>query len=203
VYGCRVLGPLIFDLDGVLRLWDPSIIADAEADNGLPAGALAAAAFRDAARLQLAVTGRLTDARWRQAIADELAASHGDAARRAVAQWSESAGAVQAEVLELVRQQRASRVVAILSNATTRLDDDLRRLGLDAEVDVVFNTSDLGRAKPDHRVFLEVCERLNAAPGTCALIDDSARNVAAAGEVGLAGHHFTTVEDLRGFLSRA
>jgi hypothetical protein len=41
VYGGAVPGPLILDLDGVLRLWDPAIIAGAEASHGLPAGTLA------------------------------------------------------------------------------------------------------------------------------------------------------------------
>jgi putative hydrolase of the HAD superfamily len=201
VYGGAVPGPLILDLDGVLRLWDPAIIADAEANHGLPAGALADAVFRDAARLEQAVTGRLTDAQWRRAIADELATAYGDAARGAVAQWSQPAGAVHVEVLELVRQQRAHRIVAILSNATDRLDDDLRRLGLNSEVDVVFNSSALGHAKPDHRVFLDVCAGLGAAAGACTFVDDSLRNVIAAVELGLAGHHFTTVDGLRAFLS--
>jgi len=62
VYGGAVPGPLILDLDGVLGLWDPAIIADAEASHGLPTGVLADAVFRDAARLEQAVTGRLTDA---------------------------------------------------------------------------------------------------------------------------------------------
>jgi putative hydrolase of the HAD superfamily len=202
VYGGAVSGPLILDLDGVLRLWDPAIIADAEAHHGLPAGALADAVFGATARLEQAVTGRLTDGQWRQTIADELAMAYGEAARGAVAQWSQPAGAVHAQVLELVRQHRAHRVVAILSNATDRLDDDLRRLGLHSEVDVVFNSWDLGYAKPDHRVFVEVCTRLHAAAAACTFVDDTLRNVTAAVEVGLTGHHFTCVDHLRVFLSR-
>jgi putative hydrolase of the HAD superfamily len=197
-----VSGPLILDLDGVLRRWDPAIVTDAEADHGLPAGALARAAFGDPTRLMQAVTGRLTDAQWRRAIADELAAAYGDAGRDAVAQWSVPAGAVHTEVLALVRRERARRTVAILSNATDRLDDDLLRLGLHGEVDVVFNSAVLGHAKPGHRVFREVCARLDAAPGDCAFVDDSLQNVTAAVEVGLAGHHFTTVDGLRAFLGQ-
>jgi len=200
VYRGAVPGPLIVDLDGVLRLWDPAVIADAEADHGLPAGTLADAVFRDAARLKQAVTGRLTDAQWRRAIADDLATVYGKAARGAVAQWSQPVGTVHVEVLELVRQQRPHRIVAILSNATDRLGDDLRRLGLHDEVDVVFNSSALGHAKPDHRVFLDVCARLGAAAHACTFIDDTLGNVIAANEVGLAGHHFTTVDALRAFL---
>jgi putative hydrolase of the HAD superfamily len=109
-------------------------------------------------------------------------------------------GTVHVEVLELVRRQRTHRVVAILTNATDRLGDDLRRLGLQDEVDVVFNSSVLGHAKPDHRVFLDVCARLGAAARVCTFVDDSLGNVIAANEVGLAGHHFTTVDALRAFL---
>jgi len=100
-----------------------------------------------------------------------------------------------------VRQQRAHRLVAILGNATDRLGDDLRRLGLYNEVDVALNSSAVGYAKPDHRVFLEVSARLGTVARAGTFVDDSMSNVIAANEVGLIGHHFTTVDGLRAFLS--
>ena len=63
MYGGAVPRPLILDLDSVLRLRDPAIIADAEARHGLPAGVLAGAVLRGTERLERVVTGRLTDAR--------------------------------------------------------------------------------------------------------------------------------------------
>ena len=40
VLACGHAGPLVLDLDGVLRLWDPAIIAGAERDTWLPVGSL-------------------------------------------------------------------------------------------------------------------------------------------------------------------
>ena len=39
--------------------------------------------------------------------------------------------------------------MALLSDATDRLPRDLQRLGPDGELDAVFNSSELGLAKPD------------------------------------------------------
>ncbi|MEA5116554.1 MAG: HAD-IA family hydrolase [Propionicimonas sp.] len=54
-----------------------------------------------------------------------------------------------------------------------------------------------GVIKPDPAIFRLACERLGTAPEQAVFIDDSARNVAAAAEVGLTGLHFTSAEQLR------
>jgi len=51
-----VLAVVVVDLDGVLRRWDPGVLAGAEAAFGLPAGALGEVAFAPAL-LSAAVTG--------------------------------------------------------------------------------------------------------------------------------------------------
>ncbi|HTZ43207.1 MAG TPA: HAD-IA family hydrolase [Jatrophihabitans sp.] len=192
---------LIIDLDGVLRHWDPAIIQAAEHDNGLPAGALTAAAFGDAGRLKAATTGRITDDQWRAAIADELAAQHGEGGRKAVVDWSEPCGEIDAEVLDLVRDQRAVRTVALLSNATDRLTDDLRRLGVHDEFDAIFNSWQLGVAKPDPLTFRRVHESLGRQAEDCLFVDDAAANVEAAIALGLTGHHYRGAAGLREFLA--
>jgi hypothetical protein len=69
--------PLVVDLDGVLRIWDPEIVSSAERRAGLPRGALDRAALADAATLRAAVSGRISDAHWRAGIAARLVAVHG------------------------------------------------------------------------------------------------------------------------------
>ncbi len=76
---------LVVDLDGVLRIWDPQIVASAERRAGLPPGALDRAAFADPATLRTVVTGGISDAQWRAGIAARLVAVHGEAAAGAVA----------------------------------------------------------------------------------------------------------------------
>lgn len=83
-----------------------------------------------------------------------LEATYGAPAGHAVADWSAHAGNVDEHALRLVRSQRAHRRVALISNATSRLETDLATLGLDNEFDAVFNSSRLGVAKPDPRALL-------------------------------------------------
>ncbi len=196
-----LLRAVVVDLDGVLRRWDPAVIADAEAAHGLPAGALAAAAF-DPELLSVAMTGQISDGQWRDQVAGELAGRFGRlAAAGAVAQWSASAGEVDEDALAVVRGLRGRCRVALLSNATTRLRADLDRLGLTGVLDEVFSSAELGLAKPDPEVFRVVCARLGVAPAECGFVDDTAGHVRAAEAVGLVGHRYVSPAGLVGFLT--
>lgn len=48
----------------------------------------------------------------------------------------------------------------LLTNATTRLHRDLAAIGLTDDFDRVFSSAELGAAKPDHRCFELVLDRL-------------------------------------------
>lgn len=191
----------MIDFDGVLRVWDAAIISDAEAAHGLPAGRLRKAVFDDVARLHRAVTGEITDDEWREQIALELEASFGPGGRRAVAQWSLPAGRVDEEVLHLLRRERGRRTIALFSNATTRLDADLDRLGLSDEFDVVFNSSTLGVAKPARAAFVAVAESLDSDPAECFFVDDAEPNIRAAARVGFQTHLYLDPRHLDSALS--
>ncbi len=192
---------VVVDLDGVLRRWDPGVLAGAEAAFGLPAGAVGEVAFAPAL-LSAAVTGRISDAAWRERVVGQVAGRFGRAAAvGAVARWSASAGEVDPEVLAVVRGLRGRCRVGLVSNATTRLWGDLARLGLAGEVDEVFGTAELGVAKPDPAVFRLVCGRLGVEPGRCGFVDDTAGHVAAAEAVGLVGHRYVSPAGLVGFLT--
>jgi putative hydrolase of the HAD superfamily len=198
-----VISVVLVDVDGVLRRWDPAIISDAERDHGLPAGSLRGAAFADPWLTQ-AVTGALSDADWRAGVTARLTRATTaplDRAAAAVAQWSASAGAVDSDVLELLRRQRGTRTVALLSNATDRLEVDLQRLGVLHELDAVYNSSRLGVAKPDPAVFAAVCADLAVPAQRCAFVDDTLPHVSAAASAGLRAHHFTHAEALEAFLA--
>lgn len=192
---------LIVDLDGVLRHWTGQQTAGIERRHGLPAGSLTAVAFAPE-RLRAAVTGQVSDGEWRAGIAEELTRRHGAGGRAAVGEWSAPVGEVDPDVLRLVRAQRRRRTVALLSNATDRLGSDLRALALDREFDAVFNSADLGVAKPDPEVFRRVCAALGLAPEQCLFVDDSAEHVAAAEAVGLTAHHYRSAAGLGDFLAR-
>ena len=194
--------PLIVDLDGVLRVWDPAIMLDAERQAGLPQGSLANVALGNEALLHEAVTGQISDDQWRQQIIGQLAVSSGEeAAKHAVAQWSKARGLVNTDVLQVIRSQRDVRTIAILTNATSRLDADLVALGLDTEVDVVFNSSSLGVAKPDPRIFRLVGQALDTALSDCVLVDDTRAHAEAAALLGVTTHLYTEPSALGVFLA--
>ncbi|WP_439661697.1 HAD family hydrolase [Lentzea sp. HUAS TT2] len=158
---------LLLDLDGVLRSFPP-----------MPAE-LAARAF-EPSLLRRAITGEITDEQWRQEVGPDFAVT---------------TGGVITEALALVRMARRQCFVALLSNATTRLEVDLATLGLDGEVDAVFNSSRLGLAKPDPAIYRRVLDELGYSTGL--FCDDDAENAAAARAAGLDGVHVPDTAALR------
>ena len=190
---------LIMDLDGVLLHRDLAQRAALESAHGLPEGTLLRYAFQGDT-FEAAITGRVSDEVWRSDIADRLVHDFDGRGREAVQQWSRSYGYLDQDVLEVVQAQRRLRPVVVLTNSTTRLPQELAALGLVEQVDGVFNSAQLGLAKPDSAVFVEVCSRLGVSAQRCAFVDDSAKSVEAAGEVGLQAHHFREVVGLRRFV---
>lgn len=176
---------VVFDLDGVLRRWPPAWNRSIERRFGMPRGSIERVAFGPAL-LERAVTGSLTDDAWREEVARALGALHGSPARDAVDEWSRLRGEVDQAVLELVRDVRREAPVALLTNATTRLHDDLTALGLVGEFDVTVNSADLHRAKPDPWILRRTARLLGASCVDCAFVDDEPRHVVAAGAVGMA-----------------
>jgi putative hydrolase of the HAD superfamily len=196
----RAFDAVLCDIDGVLRHWPaPESI---ERDLGLPAGCLHDAAF-DAARLDPALTGAADDGEWRATMTVYLADRCGsdEVARSAVDAWSALVPTVDAEVVALLRAVRAVIPVALVSNATTRLEEDLARLGLADVADTVVNSARVGVAKPDERIYRIAAERVGATVERCLFVDDREENVVAARRLGMAGCHFRTVDDLRAALA--
>ena len=166
-----MVGVVLFDFDGVVRRFP----RDAEWHDQV-----ASVAF-DPGLLDQAVTGKITDEEWRAEVLRRL----GQNAAAAVEAWSASCGEVNDAVLELVREVRVQTRVGLLTNGTTRLVADLEQLGIADEFDVVFNSCDLGVAKPDLAVYKIVCEQLTVAPSAVFFVDDSPGHVDAAREAGL------------------
>ncbi|MFE2270360.1 HAD-IA family hydrolase [Streptomyces lavendulae] len=198
----RPYDAVLCDIDGVIRHWPAPGPDDLDHTHGLPAGTLAAAAFAPSL-LHPAITGEFTDEQWRSAVVTDLAAICGstDRARSIVAAWSELMPRVGQEVVSLLNRVREVATVALVSNATTRLESDLARQGLDGLADAVVNSSRIGVAKPDPRVYLIAAERVGAPICRCLFIDDTAANVVAAREVGMTALHYRQIEDLQEALS--
>jgi putative hydrolase of the HAD superfamily len=187
---------IIYDLDGVIRRWDPDETASIEQRHGLPAGAIHAAAF-EPALLEQAVCGHIDDESWREAIRTALVRAHGRAAGAAVRDWCQLTGAVDREVLGLVIEGRRRLRTGLLTNATTRLEADLESLGLSDCFDQVISSARIGFAKPDPRIYAVAAERLGHRPEECIFVDDRAAFVDAASAAGLTGIVFAGAPDLK------
>lgn len=193
----RPFDALLCDFDGVLRLWDPDGMTALDRASGLPEGTLAAAAFRPAL-LDDAVTGAISDEEWRARVARDLAATFGAGpAGEVVRAWSALTGEVDGEVLALLTGLRRRVPVVLVSNATTRLEDDLHGLGLADAFDAVVNTARIGVAKPDPLVFEAAAQQVGADLRRCLFVDDTPGHVEAARRAGLTGHHYRDADGLR------
>jgi putative hydrolase of the HAD superfamily len=192
---------IIYDLDGVIRRWDPDETLSIEQRHGLPGGAILAAAF-EPALLEQAVCGHIDDQTWRDTIRDALIRAHGPAAVAAVRDWCLLTGSVDQEVLSLVTECRSRLRTGLLTNATTRLEADLEALGLTDCFDQVVNSARIGFAKPDRRIYAVAAERMGHRPEECIFVDDRAAFVDAACAAGLTGIVFAGATDLREQLAR-
>lgn len=188
---------VLTDLDGVVRSWDPDIVKQAEIAAGLPRDALLNTAFEPDLLLR-ATTGRITDECWRSEVAERLRLRYPAAdARKAVRLWSRSPGDINTDVLDLLLRCRDSASLVLITNATTRLDSDLKRLGIGPAFDHVVNSSSVGHVKPHPGIFNTALDVLGIEADEAFFIDDRADNVNAAAELGMVGHHYTTIERLK------
>lgn len=188
---------VLSDLDGVLRDWSGQDTAGVEARFGLPPGAITRAAFAPDL-LVPAITGIVTDEAWRARIVDRLSARHpGADAQGAIAAWSEPAGAIDEAVLALLQTARQRVPVILVTNATSRLDRDLARLGVTEAFDHIVNSSAVGAAKPDRAIFDHALALVGADAGKTLYIDDTASYHGPAAELGLMCHHYRGVAGLR------
>ncbi|MCT2594710.1 HAD-IA family hydrolase [Streptomyces sp. N2-109] len=187
---------VLCDIDGVLRHWPDA--AELDRAHGFPAGTLAAAAFAPP-RLHPAITGEVSDAQWRAAVTSDIAGAHGSAERaeRLVAAWSALVPPVDQEVVSLLTGVREIVTLALVSNATTRLERDLGLHGLGGLAHTVVNTARIGVAKPEPRVYRIAAERVGAPLHRCLFIDDTAANATAARETGMTALHYRHPDDLR------
>jgi len=123
-------------------------------------------------------TGRLEeDAYWR-ALGDRVGWDVTDLRRLVAPVWEPNR--VDEAVMGLARALHGRLRLAILSNATIRLEDHLRRLGVAPYFDPIINSARIGLRKPDPRIFAYTLDTLAVAPRAILFVDDKRRNTAVA-----------------------
>ncbi len=191
----RVVDAAVFDLDGVIRHFDPGFARSIEERHSLDAGSLSRAAFEPELLLAL-TTGRITRREWSSMIGDAVGAP------AAGADFITSIGTVDADMIGIVGQLRRQGITAvILTNGTDTIPAELETLGIGDCFDAVFNSAEIGIVKPDPAVYEFVLEQLDLIADRVFFTDDRKENVVAAAQLGMHAHHFQGVDGLRASLA--
>jgi putative hydrolase of the HAD superfamily len=190
-----LIDALVLDLDGVVRHFDAGFEEELCRRHGLAPGAIAAAAYAPEL-LGPVITGRTTKEEWITAVGEALGLPE------AAAAWGDSPATVDDAVLAVVDEVRATgRPVAILTNGTTTIDEELAALDVAHRFDHVFNSAVIGHAKPAVRAFRHVLDALALPPDRVAFADDSPAKLAGATELGMPTLAFTDAPALRAWLA--
>lgn len=186
---------VLFDLDGVVRHFDADFTGDIEARHALTPGAVLETAF-EPGLLEQVTTGKITRRAW----IDRVGATLGSVS--AAEEWGSQPSAVDPEELAISDALRADGIrTAILTNGTDTIPAEVAELGLTERFDAIFNSAEIGWAKPDLRAFQHVLHALELEGPEVFVTDDSAAKLAGAQELGMPTHHFTSADALRAALS--
>jgi putative hydrolase of the HAD superfamily len=193
---------LLIDLDGVLRSWPTSHDQALEQATGIAASTIRTVAFAPEL-LAPAITGRCRDAEWRERIAAHLQHTYpAEQVAEAVRRWS-TPGHVDGGVLALVRACRTRARIVLITNATSRLAQDLAHHDLTDEFDAIINSAEVGAAKPAPAIFAAALQAAGVAATHALFVDDTAGHVAAASALGIPSHHFQDTAGLQAALQAA
>lgn len=182
---------VFFDFGGVIARLDREEMARLEAKYGLPSGALWDSLY-GIPEWQALRVGRGSEEEWLEAVGrrlDELAGRPIPGIRE---DWAQVWRGLDEEILRLMRALRGRYRVGLISNATLRLDEELREHHrIDHLFDIIVNSARVGVAKPDVRIYRLAAERLGVEPPACVHIDDLVPNVQGARQAGFHALHYT------------
>ena len=190
-----VIRCVLLDLDGVIRHFDPDDLPEVERAHGLVSGSLMAAAF-EVDLLHRVITGEISRASWVELTGERV----GSAA--AAVDWLARRPTVDDEMLAIIDQLRARGVVvAVLTNGTDTIRQELADHGIAERFDAVFNSAEIGLAKPDPAVFAHVCRSLDVDPSAAFFTDDSTSKLTGAIEIGIDARLFEGIDTFRAHLA--
>ena len=182
---------VFFDFGGVIAAIDHQKMRALEDRYGLPQGGLWQAMYGTPEWHALRV-GSGSEQAWVEAIrrtVDELAGRHvsGDIQHEWVKCWR----GLDHDVVALAQRLRGRYRVGMISNATLKLERELRDVHRIHHVfDIIVNSARVGMAKPDAGIFRLAAERAGVEPARCLHVDDLLQNVRGAEEAGFRAVHY-------------
>lgn len=163
---------ILFDIGGVLEITGPmNFAARWERHLGLDDNTIMGGL---AVEWAAGAIGNITTAELRKALATHVGCSGEVADQILEDMWAQYLGEPNTELIEWLRAHRVSYLTALVSNsfvgAREREED---RYGFSDLVDTIVYSHEVGRAKPDPRIYLAACERLGVESTRCVFLDDA------------------------------
>ncbi len=180
---------VFFDFGGVVARLNRELLADFEVRHGLPEGSFLKALYT-IPEWKAVEVGEGTEDDWFAAVTrklDELAGRPlPDISEERATMWR----TLDEDVLRLIQRLRLRYGVGLISNATPRLEAELRNHHkIDGLFKVIVNSARVGMAKPDVRIYQLAADRIGVEPQACVHIDDLKHNVDGAREAGFQAIH--------------
>ncbi len=133
---------------------------------------------------------------------DELAELTGIPAEEIRQDW-EARAHINTELMRFIKSLRSDYKIGLLSNAPTRFFRALLHgKAVGPFFDAIVVSGEIGHTKPEPEAYQAILAALEVRPEEALMIDDNPRLVEGAKEVGMAGHQFTSVQELRNLLGR-
>jgi putative hydrolase of the HAD superfamily len=198
------MGPLkaiLTDLDGVIRHWNSDSIHKKEIECGVESGYLYSICFEENLLSQV-ITGQISDDEWRNSVQTKLSGSMSESsAKELVDSWTHSEVYIDKTIIEIYKDHYPNAKVVLATNATSRLNQDMKDHGLENLFDSVFNSSELGVAKPSGSFFIKAMSELGVGCDEIIYVDDSSVNIQSAAKLGIRCHHYQNHTRLVEFLA--
>jgi putative hydrolase of the HAD superfamily len=186
---------ILCDVGDVLILWDKQIPATIERSYGLPEGSLLLQTLKSRPG-RLATIGRITHEEWLREVTRRLPGE-------AVIEWLSYHGDLNTGLVALLTAARQAGVrVYFLTNATSRIWEDLAYHGLRDFADGVYCSVAIGLAKPDPKLYREVLRGISVPPERVLYIEDTPSWSEAGRQIGMISHTYSGIPSLRDELKR-
>ena len=185
----RAVRAVFFDFGGVVARLDRELLAAFERRQGLPQGSFLKALYT-IPEWKAVEVGQGSEDAWMDASKRKLDEFAGRVLPEIGEERTTMWRTLDEDIVELIRRLRPRYGVGVLSNATPRLESELNdyhKLG--GVFRVIVNSSRVGVAKPDARIYCLAAEQMGVEPSACVHIDDLAHNVEGARQAGFYGIH--------------
>lgn len=183
------------DLDGVIRFYDEVETSAVEDAYRLPRGCIQRAAF-SADLLRRVTTGAMSKKAWVATVGNLIGSAP------AAEAWARRPVATDRRVLDVLAQVKSRGIpVSLVTNGTDNLKMELENLRIGTFFDDIFNSAELGVAKPATEIFEIILSRIGCPASRVAFVDDIAENVSAAQTLGIRTLHYAEFEQLKAWLT--